>query len=88
MSVTVYDVTKRCACGAEWQGKSFHPAPAEGVVAGRCEACLALEDQRTAPLLNRGPREPRLADVDLTPPARTGETEGVADVMRRLEIVP
>jgi hypothetical protein len=68
----VYDVPRRCQCGAEWLGKSF-VALALGETmprTGMCDRCLAVEEARTK-ALSRRVRETVIPEVDLQPPTET-----------------
>lgn len=68
----LYDVPKRCECGATWTGKAF--SPATEVRMGTCDACVAKWGAHIAelqrPVVVESP-----ADVELQPPRLVGEIE-------------
>lgn len=69
----LYEVLRRCACGAEWMGKSFVPQkPDEPARTATCEACGHQWELLTEALQRPLP-EPKIADVELDAPKEVGD---------------
>jgi len=71
MTLPLYEVMKRCACGAEWSGPAFTPEPA--VRPAQCPSCADREDAIVQKLVRHIPESPVL--IPLNRPRRAGEGE-------------
>lgn len=69
----LHNVPKKCKCGAEWIGKSFKPAPADGKpVKYTCDDCIKEREEKEKKLANKGVLAVQ-PDLELTVPKQVGQ---------------